>query len=270
MSDFRDVEVGDTLAPLGSTAAQPLLTLSERERQDPRILALVAQKDPVYLARLLGPVNATSRTEPVRTAEQAIRALGAQQAFQLLRGCAEASLALPAIAPEVRRYLLVQAVSLALTTRRVGMLLKLQVQERVQLSLAALFDTLGLYALLSAQHERRDALEGQLLELARHRSPLPQAVEWLQGYEHAGAQLARRWGAPSSVPAVILGSSVPVRAATPRLARVLALAQELVAARMNQRSDEEDEITASPLMREFGLESSALSERVLDLAFIGF
>ncbi len=269
MSGYCDLVICDLLAPLGN-AAQPLLALSERERQDARILALVAQKDPVFLARLLGPVNAVAQAVPIRTAEEAVRVLGTSEAYALLKQCADASTRLRRISSEVRRYLLVQAVSLALTIRRIGLLLKLPTEQRIRLSLAALFDTLGLYALLVTEHAQRDAVEAGLLQRAKTRSPLPQQADWMQGYEYAGAQLARRWGAPVEVPDIILGSSIPLHANSPSLSRVLALSQELVAARLTQQHHEDEEVAASPLMREFGLQSSALSDRVLDLAFIGF
>lgn len=264
------VELTGELPPLGNAARQ-LLTLSDKERQDARLLALIAQKDPVYLTRLL--VCANTDTVSAHSAEEAIRRLGANRAYALMHASAQAVeyVCHDRMAP-ARQYLLMHAVSLSLTVRRLAALLHLDSKETTAVTLAAFLDILGMYALLVFEHPQRTALETELLEHAVQRKPLPRTEPWLANYAEASAQLARRWGAAVQVSSILRAASGPLEAPASISVRILALAQELVAAKLADGAPGAPGAGqfVSPLLLEPELAERIGHGRELELAFIGF
>jgi hypothetical protein len=239
-------------------AARQLLALTDREQRDPRLLALIAQKDPVYLARLLTAANGRSAAaEGAHTVDEAIRALGVNEAYALMRTSA------------ARQYLLMLSVSLSLTTRRLSALLRMSAQAAMDATLAAFLDILGVYALLVHEHAHRATLETELLGLAAQRAPLPREAPWLAGYTAVSVQLAQRWGARPAVAATVQAVVGSLQAPASMETRVLALAHELVAAKLANTAPESASF-ASSLLLEPVLAEHAGSGRALELAFLGF
>jgi HD-like signal output (HDOD) protein len=261
------VELTGELPPLGNAARQ-LLTLSDKERQDVRLLALIAQKDPVYLTRLLACVNAEATS--AHSADEAIRRMGADRAYALMHASAQAVeyVSHDRTAP-MRQYLLMQAVSLSLTVRRLAALLHLGSEDTTAVTLAAFLDVLGIYALLVFEHPGRAALEAGLLEHAAQRKPLPRTEPWLANYLATSMQLAQRWGAPRPVCDILrtVANSLQTPASMP--VRILALAQELVAAKLADGTTGAGPF-ASSLLLEPELADHVGHGRELELAFIGF
>lgn len=255
------------IPPLGNAARQ-LLALSEKERHDARLLTLLAQKDPVYLARLLTAAD-TAKAD-ICTVEEAIRVLGARKAYALMRAAAD-TVSYPAhdrTAP-ARQHLLTLSVSLTLTARRLGSALHLPARASMELVLAALLDVLGVYALLVFEHPGREALEAYLLELAARRQPLARTAPELAGWGAMSRQLARRWGARTEVIATLHSLSEPTPAPASLPARALALAYELVTAKLAHSALAAGALSASALLGQ-ELAGHADGERALELVFLGF
>lgn len=264
------MELTRELPPLGNAARQ-LLALTDKERRDPRLLALLAQKDPVYLARLLAAANGRSAPdEGAYTVDEAIRALGVNEAYALMRASAQAVeyCAHDRTAP-ARQYLLMLSVSLSLTTRRLSTLLRMSAQATMAATLAAFLDMLGVYALLVHEHAHRARVETELLGLAAQRAPLPREAPWLAGYTAVSVQLAQRWGARPEVAATVQAVIGSLETPASMQTRVLALAHELVAAKLANTAPESASF-ASSLLLEPELAEHAGSGRALELAFLGF
>lgn len=234
MPAFDSFVVPDALPALSTTVRQ-LLGLSRREREDTRLLGLIAQKDPVILTRLLTLANISPERPQNRTLEsvqQAIAVLGPEQAYTtmvVLSQAQEFSRHPSDIATQ--QYLLRQAVNVSLTARRLARLLQLSANEAQATFLAALIDVLGMYTLLVADHPWHDKTASILSEHARKGSPLPRQSEWFEGYRTVSSRLAEKWEAGSSVTATLSGELVP-GAHTALPTTVLGLAHELVAAKL--------------------------------------
>ena len=95
--DFAAIGGEARLPPLGDAARQ-LLALSDDEDFDARVLSVIAQDDPVHLARLVSLANAAARglTRPARTADEAIRVIGTRDAR-----AATSSTVSPGVSPRI-------------------------------------------------------------------------------------------------------------------------------------------------------------------------
>lgn len=234
MPTFDSFVVPDALPALSTTVRQ-LLLLGKSERDDTRLLGLIAQKDPVILARLLTLANLSPERPENRTLEsvqQAIAVLGPEQAYTtmvVLSQAQEFSRHPRDVATQ--QYLLRQAVNVSLTARRLARLLQLSSAQAQATFLAALIDVLGMYTLLVADHPWHDKTAAILSEHARKGSPLPRQSEWFEGYRTVSTRLAEKWEAGISVTATLSGKPVP-GAHTALPTTVLGLAHELVAAKL--------------------------------------
>jgi HD-like signal output (HDOD) protein len=273
MPAFDSFVVPDALPTLSTTVRQ-LLSLSKAEREDLRLLGLIAQKDPVILARLLTMANVAPERPENRTLEsvqQAIAVLGPEQAYTTMVVLSQAQEFSRHPSDIVtQQYLLRQAVNVSLTARRLARLLQLTPDQTQSTFLAALIDVLGLYALLVADHPWHDKTAALLCEHARKHAPLPRNNEWLEGYRLVSTRLAEKWEAGPTVAATLSGELVP-GGHTQLPTTVLGLAHELVAAKLENARPREAAFSGLAAVREASSgapcrDPSALMG--LDLAFV--
>lgn len=227
------------LPPLGN-ASRHVIELAPKERGDARVLALIAQRDPVHLVRLLVQANgAGSRfARPALTAEEAIGALGTDVAYEMMRAAASsATFTEQDGTASIRPWMMRHGINLSLTARRVAAALRLDGARLAELWIAALFDVLGVYAALASRASPRDPLILALNSDAATRAAWPRRQRHLDGYWRLSASLAKQWGASEGVAATILaaGSDGADHPGSPNGA-ALWLSHELLAVRARATS----------------------------------
>ncbi len=209
--DVRELLVAPEFAlklpPMGNGARQ-LMSLKDTEQEDPRLLALVSQKDPVYLGQLLSLANSAAYMypgPPVTTAEAAVRRIGVRAVYGVLLACA-----LVASFPEKenfrqqRRVLLNYAVSTCLTAKRLSSWLQLDDTVAGHLNLGSLLSVAGLFAGLLSEGtvaQRFAPALGPEQEGANLRERPA-----LQGFCALSAHVAKLWGAPAALCEALLDS----------------------------------------------------------------
>lgn len=281
MNIYDELPASSALPALSASARQ-LLTLSAAEREDARLLGLLAQRDPVLLARLLSLANSAGlrRARRVGNAYEAVAVLGTERSYALLLASAQAmSFEVPAASATAAHYLLQQAVSVSLTAQRLSRLLRTGDTDSDVVFLAALLDVLGLHVLLATTHPRQAAVQQLFARCAQTRGALPLDHPDVYGWRAVSVRLARRWESETGVIATLVQAGATPEA-TPgatsgpatgaREARLLALAHELVAAKLRN---------APPAARtlalleqgcaDIALPADALSvQRMLELALV--
>jgi HD-like signal output (HDOD) protein len=276
---YDELPASSALPALSSSARQ-LLTLSAAEREDARLLGLLAQRDPVLLARLLSLANSAGlrRARRVGNAHEAVTVLGTERSYALLLASAQAmSFEMPTASAAAAHYLLQQAVSVSLTAQRLTRLLHAGDNDADPdvVFLATLLDVLGLHVLLATAHPRRDAVQRLLTGCAQAREPLPLEHPDVRGWRAVSVRLARRWESETGVIATLVQASATLETpsepnAGVREARLLALAHELVAAKLRNAAPAGHALT----LIEQGCAGAALPadalsvQRMLELALV--
>lgn len=197
---LEDSAFAAKLPPMGNGAKQ-LLAFKDEDREDPRLLALVAQKDPVHLGRVLSLANSAAYYmpgTPVTTAEAAVRRLGVRDTYAVLLACAmSASFPEQVDLRPQRRYLLNYTVSVCLTAKKLATWLRIDDMRSAYLSLGALLTTSGLYAGLLAGGSVAERFRNALAEIGTSADLRKQPA--LQGFCLLSEQVARSWKAPVEV-----------------------------------------------------------------------
>lgn len=266
--DFAAIGGEAKLPPLGDAARQ-LLALSDDEDFDARVLSVIAQDDPVHLARLVSLANAAARglTRPALTADEAIRVIGTRDARAAMLALAlAATFAGGADTVALRMRLVVHAVNLVLSARRVSSFLALDRTRAATLQMAALFDPLGIHAALVLPHRQRD----RLVDALRVDPPgvtWPHGVAVLDGYWLASAAIARGWRVGDEVVTAIASRWSAQRGVEAGLdAALLWLTHELLARRLRGERECAGLLAAPhPLPPEVAAQLA--SERAADLAY---
>jgi len=266
--DYGAIAADATLPPLGDVARR-LLSLSDDEAHDARLLALIAQRDPVHLARLLALANGAARglSRRVTTADEAIQVVGTRDAH-----AAMLSLALAASFPggedrgALRPWLLRHSVNLALTVRRVVSFLALDDDRAATLLMAALFDPLGVHAALVVDHPHRRMLLDAVRAHASAHAWWPGDLPQLQGYRRLSAAVARRWGALPEVVVLLEAPWRPLPGQLPADAALLWLCHRLLASRL-QGDGDFAALLAEPHALPSDVVARLSAERPFELAF---
>ena len=202
-------------------SAKRLLEMPEKGRRDARMLALLAQKDPIFLARLLcmacGPDRRRAGVHAT-TAEEAIAAVGAPAALAALLEIAEASptsLPMESIGTPLclsRQFVLRRCLSYSLTAQKLARYLELDEECGSMLHLACLLDSLGLYAGIHSGHEAAVDIRQGLLEKAASSGHALGDCEAVEDYHLLSASLAAKWNADGRVVAMLTPGGGPMRA----------------------------------------------------------
>jgi HD-like signal output (HDOD) protein len=264
--------------PALSASARQLLTLSAAEREDARLLGLLAQRDPVLLARLLSLANSAGlrRARRVGNAHEAVAVLGTERSYALLLASAQAmSFEVPAASATAAHYLLQQAVSVSLTAQRLSRLLRTGDTDSDVVFLAALLDVLGLHVLLATTHPRQAAVQQLFARCTQTRGALPLDHPDVYGWRAVSVRLARRWESETGVIATLVqAGATPEATSGPapgaREARLLALAHELVAAKLRNAPPAAQTLALLEQgCADIALPADALSvQRMLELALV--
>jgi HD-like signal output (HDOD) protein len=206
---LTDPAFAQQVPPLGNGAKQ-LLGLPSSDRDDPRVLALLAQKDPIHLARLLSWANSVLHQHPgttVSTAEGAVRRIGVQAAYAVLLASAmAASFSDQSDLRVQRRYLLNYTVSLCLTAKKVTNWLRLSEDNAGVLTLGSLLSSVGLFAGMLAGGSVGNRFSKCLAEFKG--ADLRQQIA-LTGFLQLSCQVAESWDAPTSVLSALADSGAP-------------------------------------------------------------
>lgn len=209
---LEDRSFAANLPPMGNGAKQ-LLAFKVDDQEDPRLLALVAQKDPVHLGRILSLANSAAHYmpgTPITTAEAAVRRLGVRDTYLVLVACA-----MSASFPEQpdmrvqRRNLLNYTVSVCLTAKKLATWLRVDETRAAYLSLGALLTCTGLYAGMLAGGPVADRFKLGLADKSAGADFRMQSS--LKGFYFLSEQVARNWHAPKEVLAALrdLGGETP-------------------------------------------------------------
>ncbi len=217
------------LPPLDRKTAE-LLHLGEPYKSDPRHLAMLAQGEPVFLARLLVRANSARFADKhkVHSAFEAVTRLGTTQSYaELVTEALANALELPSALKIQRNVVSTVAVKLTLIVRRLASNARLDDDQTALLMQAALFDPLGAHAWMWT---RAEGWEDVALELGRAASELAAPADRYQaplaGYWSYGTQLVHAWEGDERV-----GEIVEYADGRPRqcqLTQLLCLAHELL------------------------------------------
>jgi HD-like signal output (HDOD) protein len=196
-----------------------LTALPEKSRQDNRVLALLAQKDPVFLTRLLclaAQPEVTRGKRYARNAEEAIELIGTASTLNAMLEIVQ--IGAPVIAADRARHTAMQFVArrclaYALTARRLSAYLELDDASASRLLLAALLDNLGLFVAIHADCEESALIQGELADrydkgdgtdYILRQSPL------LRDYSLLAVQLGRTWQVPTDILDILESSKNPL------------------------------------------------------------
>jgi HD-like signal output (HDOD) protein len=191
------------LPPL-SESAQRLLSLTEEDKEDPRLLALFAQKDPILLGKLLSLANSALNLspggKPTTTAEGAIRQLGVTSAYATMLGTALADTFADKLdLAEIRRFLVQHSFTRWNTARGLCRFLGLDASQSFVLQLAAILEPLGIFAALlhggALSQQIRECIETAIRE---RRAASCKSCEF-EDYTMVSAKIAAAWGTPQRV-----------------------------------------------------------------------
>jgi hypothetical protein len=215
---------GHALIPALPVSVAMLAALPEKSRLDNRILALLAQKDPVFLTRLLclaAQPNVTCGERFATTADDAIEMIGASSALAAMMEIANLHpgprhAASPELADKShqsrlaeQQFILARCLAYALTTRRLSAYLELNAQAASQLLLAVLLDNLALWVAIHAECNEAETVRRDLAQssnesyILRH-SPL------LADYNLLAIQLGKAWNAPSDILDILISGKNPL------------------------------------------------------------
>lgn len=191
------------IPPLGESA-QRLLSLDEEGRNDPRLLALFTQQDPVLLGKVLSLANSAAfrpvNVDPVVTLEGAIRILGVTTTYTtLLAVLLDSSLGTYLEPLAIRRFLTKNSFTRWSTGVSLCHLLNLRGEDVLVVQLGALLEPLGVYVALLENDEVSIAVKGRIDEAIAMNRPASTESCGLTGYAELSARVASQWGAPARV-----------------------------------------------------------------------
>lgn len=192
-----------SIPPLGESA-QRLLSLDEESRNEPRMLALFAQQDPVLLGKVLSLANSAAvrpiNAAPIVSLDGAIRVLGVTTTYTtMLAVLLDSSLGAYLEPLAVRRFLTKNSFTRWSTGVSLCRLLNLSGEDVLVVQLGALLEPLGIYvALLDEDGVGKEVLF-RIEEAIRLQKPVSTESCGLTGYAEMSAKVAEQWGAPPRV-----------------------------------------------------------------------
>jgi HD-like signal output (HDOD) protein len=196
-----------------------LTALPEKSRHDNRILALMAQKDPVFLTRLLSLAAQPEYTRGkryARNAEDAVELIGAASALDAMLEIADIS---PRSASSdkssrmAQQFVLRRCLAYALTARRLAAYLELDNASASRLLLAALLDNLGLAVAIHADCDESAVIRRALAERddgANSADYILRQSSLLGDYGLLAVQLGRTWQVPHDILDILESSKNPL------------------------------------------------------------
>lgn len=185
-------------APPLSRAAQRIIELPAKEREDLRVLSLIAKTDPVFLGNLLSAANAAVYGDmpAVTDALEAVKRLGAAASYdRLLAVCVAGVFPTPPSAMRHRNALIGRSVRISASLRRAC---RVKDQDEGLAGLLGILESMGLYALLG---NREGADLAHLFESALGAGSAlgPSANGYLCGYHLLSRKICAAWGAPAAI-----------------------------------------------------------------------
>jgi|GEM_PF-6045990 len=192
-----------------------LTTLPEKSLSDTRVLTLLAQKDPVFLTRLLSLAMQPEVTRGKRyacNAEDAIEMIGASNALAAMLEITNDKQSTPVhnVRHLAEKFVLRRCLAYALTARRLAAYLELDSASTAQLLLAALLDNLSLYVAIHADCSESIVIQRELAKrddnigyILRHSPPLAD-------YSLLAIQLGRAWHVPIDILDILESTKNPL------------------------------------------------------------
>lgn len=200
-SESGETTALDTLPPLSDSMAK-LLALNASEQQNPRVLELLALRDPAVTARLLALASSplVSRQGPVRSMSGALQALGTQRTYDAMMAvwAASAIPCLPQYEPACR-FLVRHTFTTCAIIRRLAVYSELFEDEHVtiHLLLYSLLSKVSLAMCFSSEHYSvASAAIDRAGQSNRHRLLSMPELNALRGQ---AVRLAKHWDAPEEV-----------------------------------------------------------------------
>lgn len=191
------------IPPLGESA-QRLLALDEEGRNEPRMLALFAQQDPILLGKVLSLANSAAirpvNTDPIVSIDAAIRILGVTTTYTtMLAVLLDSNFGGFAEPLPVRRFLTKNSFTRWSTGVALSRFLKLTGDDVLVVQLGALLEPLGIYvALLDTNHAGAE-VHARISDAIRNNKPPSAECCEFTGYAEVSAKVAEQWGAPERV-----------------------------------------------------------------------
>jgi hypothetical protein len=227
------------IPPLAESS-KGLIRLPEKNRRNPRFLAFVAQKDPVFLARLLCMTTLGECAEAgchATDAEEAIAILGVAKSLSVMME--SASFTLPAFASTeigsrflvAQRMILSRCVTHSMTAKRLTAYLDLGDVQAARLQICCLLDSLGLLVGLYGNKDLSMRLQEELLDIAASGAitdPLADS-HVLHDYWRLAHYLTRLWGAEWAVQEILRAEKSPIHV-------LVSVVEKLIAAKRKGES----------------------------------
>jgi HD-like signal output (HDOD) protein len=187
-----------------SDLGQRLLALDASGRSDPRLLALLAQQDPVLLSRILVLANSSgvlpASANKTTNLDMAIRLLGATMTYSLMLGVAMGESLLGKMGDaKVRRFLTKSAFSRWHTARNLSRYLRLEHDQAFTVQMGALLEPLGVYAALLSMSDVAEKVRSAIEQAIERGEPACFQACGFTNYQEISAQVAAEWGAPPRV-----------------------------------------------------------------------
>lgn len=200
-----DPDFGDILPPL-SVDAIHLLELSDLEQGSPRILALVANKNPLYLARLItfASSNDFGHVSATRSAGKAVERMGTEKAYRLLVSCSMVlSMAEHHATRRHSEFLYKYTLSLSRTVQNLAKWGNRSEDSTAALWLSSLLYCSGIFMGLAYDGKRGTRFGQGLTRLMRDSSFDLKGEEELVGFLPLNVAVALKWEAPAEVVAIL-------------------------------------------------------------------
>lgn len=206
---LQDPTFASSLPPISSEAMQ-LLKMRTEDKENPRVLALVAQRDPVYTARIMAYANSANYCHHGLTSsiDVALRRIGVTQTYSLLLVCAMTNSFpnLPGI-KTCRALLLRYSLSLTLTANKLGDWLELSGAQKTILWLSSLMYCTGIFAGMLYSARILNEFKAGLLTLDAENSLDFASESRLKGFLVLSSAVANNWEISSEVARTLLDAS---------------------------------------------------------------
>lgn len=187
-----------------SDVGQRLLALDQDSRSDLRLLALLAQQDPVLLSRLLVLANSAgvlpATANKTVNLDTAIRLLGATMTYSIMVGVAMGESLLGRVADaKVRRFLTKSAFARWHTARNLSRYLELVPDQAFTVQMGALLEPLGVYVALLCMPNVAERMQLAIEKAIAGGQPTCLQACGFTDYKALSAQVAAGWDAPPRV-----------------------------------------------------------------------
>lgn len=201
--------------PALPVSAKMLDALPEKSRHDSRILALLAQRDPVFLTRLrclAAQPGLTNNKLFATTADDAIGMIGVDNALAAMTELADLQRqsSQPSFADKAQHFVLWRCLTYSLTARRLAAYLGLDGEATSQLLLAVLLDNLGLLIAIYSDCEDAAAIRQDLALRDTHGDFILRNSPLLADYYLLAVRLGQIWEAPNETIEILTSGKNPL------------------------------------------------------------